>query len=293
MHLWAHAISGLILEFHAYRAAETLRLGVRPCSTASLNQSPRISQVCADRATSASSDAAPSKVPALLITAGPTYEPIDAVRFVGNRSSGRLGSALADCAQASGWQVTLLLGPNAILPSNPDIEVVRFFSFSDLQSLLQTHLLQSDTLIMAAAVADYRPIVSPGDLDGKRKREAGDFVLKLEPTPDLLAQCAQDARADQLLVGFALEPKDRLIASAKDKLGRKNIDLIVANALETMDSDSIEATLLGNPDRGVPYQQSTPGLLSKAAFAQWLIAQLTPLTHQRMGTPTGTTTNGR
>ena len=250
-------------------------------------------QVCADRATHPPADSDLSSVPTLLITAGPTYEPIDAVRFIGNRSSGRLGSALADCAQSSGWRVILLLGPNAVLPTNPDVEVVRFFSLSDLQTLLQTRLSQADTLIMAAAVADYRPVISPDELGRKRKREAGDFVLKLESTPDLLAQCAQHARKNQLLIGFALEPKDRLIASAKDKLGRKNIDLIVANALETMDSDSIEATLLGNPDRGVPYQQSTPGLLSKAAFAQWLIAQITPLTHQRMGTPTGTTTNGR
>ncbi len=232
-------------------------------------------------------------MPTVLITAGPTYEPIDAVRFIGNRSSGRLGSALGDCAQAAGWRVILLLGPNAALPTDPSVEVVRFSALSDLQALLQTYWPQADILIMAAAVADYRPVVPPEALGSKRRREAGDFVLKLEPTPDLLARCAQDARADQLVVGFALEPKDRLIDSAKEKLRRKNIDLIVANALETMDSDSIEATLLGNPDRGVPYQQSTPGLLSKAAFAQWLIAQLTPLTHQRMGTPTGTTTNGR
>ncbi len=189
--------------------------------------------------------------------------------------------------------MTLLLGPNAVLPTNSAVEVIRFFSLLDLQSLLQAHWSQADTLIMAAAVADYRPVISPNDLDRKRKREGGDFTLRLEPTPDLLAQCAQDARANQLLVGFALEPKEELVASAREKLRRKNIDLIVANALETMDSDSIEATLLGNPDRGVPDQQSTPGLLSKAAFAQWLIAQITPLTHQRMGIPTGTTTNGR
>ncbi len=292
MHLWAHAISGLILEFHAYQGDRDSTIGCPSLFQSILNQNQRISQVCPDCATPTTNPRA-TQAPRLLITAGPTYEPIDAVRFVGNRSSGRLGSALADSAQDSGWKVTLLLGPNAVLPTNSDVEVVRFFSFLDLQSLLQTHWPQADTLIMAAAVADYRPVISPDDLGRKRKREAGDFMLRLEPTPDLLAQCAHDARTNQLLIGFALEPKDGLIASTKEKLRRKNIDLIVANALETMDSDSIEATLLSNPDRGVPDQQSTPGLLSKAAFAQWLIAQITPLTHQRMGTPTGTTTNGR
>lgn len=228
----------------------------------------------------------------LLITAGPTYEPIDAVRFIGNRSSGRLGSALADHAQDQGWAVTLLLGPNAVKPTNDDVEVIGFQSTSDLQNLLQTHLPQADTLIMAAAVADYRPAADEVDLEGKRRREGGSLSIKLESTPDLLAGCSKAARSDQLLVGFALEPRDRLISSATKKLGRKNIDLIVANALETMDSDSIEATLLGNADRGISCQRSTPGTITKAAFAEWLIAEITPLAIQRMGTPTESTTNG-
>jgi len=227
----------------------------------------------------------------LLITAGPTYEPIDAVRFIGNRSSGRLGSSLADHAQTSGWTVTLLLGPNAVLPSNPGVETIRFNSTADLESQLQTHLPQADTLIMAAAVADYRPIQSEINLEGKRRRVGGELTLQLESTPDLLAGCSKAAREDQLLVGFALEPRNRLISSAKSKLDRKKIDLIVANALETMDSDSIEATLLGNSDRGVHCQESTPGTISKKAFAAWLIEQITPLTLQRMSVATESTTN--
>lgn len=230
--------------------------------------------------------------PRLLITAGPTYEPIDAVRFIGNRSSGRLGSALADHAQDCGWAVTLLLGPNAVQPTNPQVEVIGFHSTSDLENLLQTHLDQADTLIMAAAVADYRPAANEVNLEGKRKREGGNLTIRLESTPDLLAGCSERARPDQLLVGFALEPRDRLISSATNKLARKNIDLIVANALETMDSDSIEATLLGNADRGISYQQSTPGTITKALFAAWLIEHITPLTHQRMGIATESTTNG-
>lgn len=227
----------------------------------------------------------------LLITAGPTYEPIDAVRFIGNRSSGRLGSALADHAQSAGWRVTLLLGPNAIVPTNPHVEVIRFQSTSDLESLLQIHLPLTNTLIMAAAVADYRPAADEVDLDGKRRRKGGNLVLKLESTPDLLEGCSKIARQDQLLVGFALEPKDEMISSATAKLQRKNIDLIVANALETMDSDSIEATLLGNPKRGMTCQLHTPGIITKAQFAVWLIDQITPLTQQRMGISLGSTTH--
>jgi len=228
----------------------------------------------------------------LLISAGPTYEPIDAVRFIGNRSSGRLGSALADHAQATGWAVTLLLGPNAVLPINPGVEVVRFESTADLESLLQTRLPDTDTLIMAAAVADYRPRKSEVEPTEKRRRIEGELTLTLESTPDLLGGCSKVARNDQLLVGFALEPKERLISSAKSKLTRKNIDLIVANALETMDSDSIEATLIGNPDRGVHQLSSTQGVISKIEFARWLIDQLTPLCDQRIQMRTGITTNG-
>ena len=228
----------------------------------------------------------------LLITAGPTYEPIDAVRFIGNRSSGKLGIALADHAQAQGWAVTLLLGPNTSQPTNPNVQTIRFESTSDLESLLQTHLPQADTLIMAAAVADFRPPPDSVNTTDKRRREGNDWTLILEPTPDLLAGCSKLARADQLLVGFALEPRDRMIPSAMQKLERKKIDLIVANALETMDSDSIEATLLGNPDRGISYQRSTPGKITKASFAEWLIEHITPLTHQRMGVSTESTSNG-
>jgi phosphopantothenoylcysteine synthetase/decarboxylase len=180
--------------------------------------------------------------------------------------------------------VTLLLGPNAVEPTNPDINVIRFMSTSDLQELLNTHLPDNDTLIMAAAVADYRPIAAEVDLEGKRRREGGNLSIQLESTPDLLAGCSQMARTDQLLVGFALEPRDRMIQSANAKLARKNIDLIVANSLETMDSDSIEALLIGNADRGLDLKQQTPGVITKTEFAAWLIEHITPLTEQRIAT---------
>jgi len=228
----------------------------------------------------------------LLITAGPTYEPIDAVRFIGNRSSGRLGSSLADHAADADWCVTLLLGPNAILPSDPRVKVVRFHSCRDLEAALDEQLPIHDTLVMAAAVADYRPATEEINLQGKRRRTAGDLSIHLESTPDLLAGCSQQARGNQLLVGFALEPRERLMESARRKLKKKNIDLIVANALETMDSDTIEATLLGNPDRGLETELRTPGEITKADFADWLLGQLGPLTDRRKAVMTESTTNG-
>lgn len=217
----------------------------------------------------------------LLVTAGPTYEPIDAVRFIGNRSSGRLGSSLADEAARRGWEVTLALGPNAIEPAEAGVRLVRFRSTADLQARLKEHLPACDVLVMAAAVADYRPAPDDVDIAGKRRRSRAGMTLRLEPTPDLLSGCSAQARPDQLLVGFALEPKAELLVSARSKLARKGIDLIVANPLETMDSPDVHARLLGNPQRGLEVDVETPGHISKPAFAAWLLDQLTPLARER------------
>jgi|TARA_R110000782_G_scaffold20675_19_gene55950 phosphopantothenoylcysteine decarboxylase/phosphopantothenate--cysteine ligase len=217
----------------------------------------------------------------LLITAGPTHEPIDAVRYIGNRSSGRLGSALADEAVRRGWRVTLLLGPAAILPERPEVDVVRFQSTADLEACLDEHLGACDALVMAAAVADYRPAQDEVDRGAKRRRTGEGLTLRLVATPDLLARCSANARPDQLLVGFALEPEDTMMDSARSKLARKGIDLVVANPLETMDSSTVRAVLIGNPERGVDVQQSTDGRITKADFAGWLLDQITPLVRNR------------
>lgn len=217
----------------------------------------------------------------LLIAAGPTYEPIDAVRFLGNRSSGRLGSSLADEAARRGIRVTLLLGPNAIAPTDDRVELIRFESTADLQTLLHQHLASAGVLVMAAAVADYRPCAEDTAPGGKRRREKSGMTLRLEATPDLLAGCSEIAQPGQLLVGFALEPEAELLASAQRKLKRKNIDLIVANALETMDSPSIRARLIGNPERGVDFDETTQGEISKPDFAGWLLDRIMPLAQQR------------
>lgn len=213
--------------------------------------------------------ASPQTEPPLrvLVTAGPTHEPIDAVRYLGNRSSGRLGVAVADEAARRGCAVTLLLGPTPRQPSDSRVAVARFQTTADLESLLTEHLPSCDVLVMAAAVADYRPRVPPGQLHGKLKREGGSLMLELEPTRDQIALCSERRRPGQLLVGFALEPRDRLMASARDKLARKRIDMIVANPLETMDADTIEAVVLGRDGS----ERRTAGAIPKSDFAAWLM----------------------
>lgn len=214
----------------------------------------------------------------LLITAGPTHEPIDSVRFIGNRSSGRMGIALAAAAAEVGWEVTLLLGPvSAAVPTHDQIRVERFRTCDDLQQLLDTHADRADILIMAAAVADYRPKPNPAMSGGKFRRTGGPITLELESTPDLLAGVSATRRADQLFVGFALEPRADLLASAESKLRRKKIDLVVANPLETMDSPTVEALVLA-ADGSVEH---TEGVLSKTDFAHWLLVRIARHAHSR------------
>jgi phosphopantothenoylcysteine decarboxylase/phosphopantothenate--cysteine ligase len=203
----------------------------------------------------------------LLITAGPTHEPIDAVRFLGNRSSGRVGVALADEAARRGWDVMLLLGPAPRQPSDSRVRMRRFRTAADLEALLAEETPKADVLVMAAAVADYRPKVDPQFFGGKFRRKNEVLKLELEPTPDLLAGVAARRRPDQFMVGFALEPREELLASARSKLERKKIDLVVGNPLETMDGETIEAMVLGKDGTEV----RTPGVIDKVAFAAWLM----------------------
>ena len=203
----------------------------------------------------------------MVITAGPTHEPIDAVRFLGNRSSGRMGVALADAAAMDGWDVTLLLGPVAVAPKDGRVKVRRFMTCENLRGLLAEEVGGADVLVMAAAVADYRPKPNPAMSGGKFRRTSEAMTLELEPTPDLLAEVAGRKKVGQMFVGFALEPREEMIASAESKLVRKKVDMVVANPLETMDSPNVEAVILGADGSRV----GTPGMMSKADFAPWLM----------------------
>lgn len=217
----------------------------------------------------------------ILITAGPTYEPIDAVRFIGNRSSGRLGVALADAASARGAAVTLLLGPVHVRPSDPRVSVRSFTTCEDLRALLAEEAPRSDVVIMAAAVADYRPKRDTVLAGGKFRRTEGPLTLELESTPDLIAEVSARRAEGQVLVAFALEPAAEVVSSAKQKLVRKGVDLVVGNPLETMDSSQIEAVVV---DRGG--NETRSGLMSKVQFAGWVLDRIGEITASpRRGEP--------
>jgi len=218
--------------------------------------------------------------PRTLITAGPTQEPIDEVRYISNRSSGRLGIALASASIRRGWPTTLLLGPIGHLDDRIADELgaglVRFRTAADLGDRLRRAWPDHDLLIMAAAVADYRP---KEQLTGKLRREA-DLIptIELERIPDLIAGLAPMTRLDQVAIGFALEPAERLLESAREKLTRKALHAVVANPLETMDAAEIEATLVLPDGRELT---PNPTRLCKDAFADWLLDRGAELCRRR------------
>jgi phosphopantothenoylcysteine decarboxylase/phosphopantothenate--cysteine ligase len=160
---------------------------------------------------------------AVLVTAGGTREPIDPVRFISNRSSGKQGHALADEAARRGAKVTLVTTTDR--PAAPGVEVVRVDTAADMERAVLSRSDASDVVVMAAAVADFRPVsVAPGKL----KKADGLPDLVLEPTADILAALGARKRPGQTIVGFAAETSN-VDANARDKLARKGADLIVAN----------------------------------------------------------------
>ena len=163
----------------------------------------------------------------VLVTAGGTREPIDAVRFVGNRSSGKMGWALAEEAARRGAHVTLVAA-NVSLPRSPGIEYVDVTTAAELGAACAEHFPATDVLLMAAAVADYRP--ASARADKIKKTEAGEtLALELERTEDVLGALAASRRPDQLLIGFAAESGDGALASAREKRERKRLDAVVVN----------------------------------------------------------------
>ena len=164
----------------------------------------------------------------VLITAGPTYERIDPVRFIGNYSSGKMGYALADEAAARGARVVVVSGPVAVRAENPSVEVRHIESACEMLAECEKVFPEADIAIMAAAVADYAPVSTAAS---KIKRERDEVpVIHLKKNPDIAATLGQAKRSDQMLVGFALET-DHELDNAADKLRRKNLDMIVLNSL--------------------------------------------------------------
>lgn len=202
----------------------------------------------------------------VLITAGPTQEEIDPVRFVSNRSSGKMGYALARAAQQRGAEVTLLSGPVA-LEAPAGVETIPILSAADLQREVMARIPAADTLIMAAAVADYR-VANP--LTQKLKRSGESLTLKLEPNPDILAAAVSAREGSRpVIVGFALET-NRLLEAARGKLERKGCDLLVANlAAEALGKDHSVAYILD--ETGI---LDEPGRLPKSALSNLILDRI-------------------
>ncbi len=164
----------------------------------------------------------------ILITAGPTYERIDPVRFIGNYSSGKMGFALAEECAARGAEVELLCGPVQLSTSTPGIHLTRVESAQQMWEAASNLFPSMDAAILCAAVADFTP---DNVADQKIKREGDDLVLRLKPTRDIAKGLGAMKREDQRLIGFALETNDEL-DNARKKLQKKNFDFIVLNSLQ-------------------------------------------------------------
>jgi phosphopantothenoylcysteine decarboxylase/phosphopantothenate--cysteine ligase len=198
----------------------------------------------------------------ILVTAGPTQEPVDAVRFLGTRSSGRMGFALAGEAARRGARVTLVSGPVS-LPSPFGVEVVRVETAAEMAAAVAERFEASDAVVMAAAVADFRP---SGPRDDKIKKEGGPPAIELVPTEDILAGLGK-RKGRQVLVGFAAETTD-VLAEGRRKLSEKNLDLLVANRVGSpgtgFGAETNEAALLSREDADVALRRWTKAELAAA-----------------------------
>ena len=163
----------------------------------------------------------------VMVTAGPTVERIDPVRYISNDSTGKMGFALAEALAERGANVKLVCGPTALQTVHPGIERIDVQSAAAMYEAATTLFPQCHAAILCAAVADFTP---ENTSDTKIKRGADDMIIRLKPTQDIAATLGRTKRADQVLVGFALETHDA-VEHAKDKLQRKNLDFIVLNSL--------------------------------------------------------------
>lgn len=205
---------------------------------------------------------APLRNQTVLLTAGPTREPIDPVRFLSNRSTGTMGYALAAEAAKRGARVILVSGPSSLSNPNPAIELIRVETAAQMLEQCLQHFEASTVFIASAAVADYRPEQVH---DQKVKKKAGDWSIGLERTADIL-KTLSDQKSNQYLVGFALESENGL-ENAQAKLERKKLDAIVLNTLKDagagFGAGTNKVTFLDNKKRQIPFE-----LKPKAAVAE-------------------------
>lgn len=206
----------------------------------------------------------------VLITAGPTQEPIDPVRYISNRSSGKMGYALAEAAAARGARVILVSGP-VHLPKPRNVEVVRVRTAGEMYRAVMERVPESTIIIKSAAVADYHVANVPRQ---KIKKTAARVSLELDPTPDILAEVGR-IKDDRILIGFAAETQN-LVEEARRKLTSKNCDMVVANLVSEegigFESDQNEVTLVLRGGQTIPI-----GRAAKREIADRILAQVLKL----------------
>ncbi len=208
----------------------------------------------------------------VLITAGPTQEPLDAVRYISNRSSGKMGYALAEAALARGARVILVAGP-VNLADPRGAELIRVRTAAQMRQAVMDHLEESTMIIKAAAVADYHRADAPSY---KIKKTAARMSLELDPTPDILAEAGRK-KGERLLVGFAAETEN-LVAEAQRKLQSKNCDMVVANLVSQegagFDSDENEVVLVMRTGEVVPVQRAPKSAIAQRIFDEMVRLRL-------------------
>lgn len=210
----------------------------------------------------------------LLITAGPTYERIDPVRFIGNYSSGKMGFALAEAAVEAGYEVILIAGPVSLTTQHSAIQRIDVESAQQMYDAVMQHFESCDIAILCAAVADFTPIVVA---DQKIKREKDHMLIELKPTQDIAASVGRLKKSHQFLVGFALETNDEE-KHALGKMQRKNLDFIVLNSLQDENAcfgyDTNKVTILD-----IHGNKTSLPLMSKQKVAQEIIHKLPQSRH--------------
>ncbi len=208
----------------------------------------------------------------ILVSAGPTHEKIDPVRFIGNYSSGKMGFAIAEELAERGAQVTLVSGPCALKITNSNVKRIDVVSAAEMNEACKNEFSNSDVAIMSAAVADYSPVEKA---DQKIKRKSDELSIALKSTVDIARGLGEKKRSDQFLVGFALETNDAL-DNARNKMASKNLDMIVLNSLADTGAgfnvDTNKITILSQQNKMKEF-----ALKSKAEVAVDIVNELVGL----------------
>jgi phosphopantothenoylcysteine decarboxylase/phosphopantothenate--cysteine ligase len=212
----------------------------------------------------------------IIVAAGPTYENIDPVRFIGNYSSGKMGYAIAEELSSRGAEVTLVSGPVSVKTNDARIKLIKVQSAQQMYEACIAEFSQMDAAILAAAVADFTPVVS---VEQKIKREKENLTLELKPTADIAAKLGEQKKPNQIIVGFALETTNE-IQNAQGKLARKNFDFIVLNSLQDEGAgfqvDTNKVSIISK-DKSV---ENYP-LKSKQLVARDIVDKLSALLHNK------------